>query len=85
MNNVELLVKDSINSRKLIEEKVKEDVETVLEGFTLTSLDDISNQLTSFGESFLDDHLEEISDTADAGADLAKSIIGLAEKRTGEN
>lgn len=85
MNHVEKLVRDSINDRKVIEEKVKADVETVLKGFKITSLDDISGQLSHVGESFLDNHLEEISDTADAGVSLARSISDVANKRTEED
>jgi len=85
MNHVEKLVKDSINDRKKIEEKVKADVETVLKGFSITTLDDISGQLNIIGQSFVDAHLEEISDTADAGVELASAVSGLADKRIEEN
>jgi hypothetical protein len=83
--SVEKLVKDSINDRKKIEEKVKADVETILKGFSITTLDDISSQLNLIGQSFVDNYLKEISDTADAGVELANSISGLAEKRDRQN
>jgi len=81
---VDIIVQNNLQ-RKELQERVKLDSNSMLEGFTLTSLKDIDQQLKKFGEAFVERHSEVILDTLVSGSEMAKQIQTIAKETKSEN
>lgn len=78
--SVEKLVRENIKARDGFADKIKDKSQTILNGLSLSSLDDmdsLESDLFNIGKSFVESHKQEISECAVDGYKLSESINAL--------